>query len=184
MAFAFDYRRIGVALLAAAISAPLVWFGTGLFPTWPLMWFAPLPVLLFALDSRWWSAGLIAALAWAIGNLNMWHYFDAALHVPLAARIEIVVAPALVFALAVLLYRSLMLRGAWRSAVVGFPALWVSFEYIFNLTSPHGTAVSQPLLFTAQLSADAATSIRHRAMGHQFPAACLFIRNCNGNSFA
>jgi apolipoprotein N-acyltransferase len=142
MAFAFDYRRIGVALLAAAISATLVWLGTGLFPIWPLMWFAPLPVLLFALTSRWWSAGLIAALAWGAGNLNMWHYFSAALQAPLAARVEIVVMPALVFALAVLLYRSLMLRGAWRSAVVGFPALWVSFEYIFNLTSPHGTAVS------------------------------------------
>jgi apolipoprotein N-acyltransferase len=142
MAFAFESRRIGFALLAVTATALLVWFGTGLFPMWPLLWFAPLPVLLFALRSRWWTAGLTAAAAWAIGNLNLWHYFSAALHGPLIVRIEIVVAPALVFALAVLLYRALMLRGAWRSAVAGFPALWVSFEYIFNLTSPHGTAVS------------------------------------------
>lgn len=142
MGFAFDDRRAGVALLTVAASAALVWFGTGLFPMWPMMWFAPLPVLLFASRSRWWTAGLTAAAAWAIGNLNLWHYFSTALHGPLMVRVAIVVMPALVFAMAVLLYRALILRGAWRSALVAFPALWVSFEYIFNLTSPHGTAVS------------------------------------------
>jgi apolipoprotein N-acyltransferase len=120
----------------------LVWFGTGLFPLWPLLWFAPLPALLFASRSSWWAASLTAALGWAIGNLNLWRYFSAALHVPLVGRVEIVVMPALVFALAVLLYRALMLRGAWRSALAAFPAAWVSFEYIFNLTFPHGTAIS------------------------------------------
>lgn len=141
MAFAFDARRIGIALLAAMASATLVWFGTGLFPIWPLLWFAPLPVLVLSTRRSWREAGLTAALAWAVGSLNLWHYFTV-LHVPLPGRVEIVVAPALVFALAVLLYRALILRGAWRSAVAAFPAVWVSFEYIFNLTSPHGTAVS------------------------------------------
>lgn len=142
MAFAIDLRRIGVALAAVSATAVLVWFGTGLFPMWPLLWFAPLPVLLFAGRGSWWSAGLVAWFAWSIGNLNLWHYFSAALHVPLVARVEIVIAPALMFALAVLLYRALLRRGAWWSALVAFPAAWVSFEYIFNLTSPHGTAVS------------------------------------------
>jgi apolipoprotein N-acyltransferase len=142
MAFASEYRRIGFALLAVATTAVLVWFGTGLFPLWPLMWFAPLPVLLFASRSSWWAAGLVAWCGWSIGNLNLWHYFSAALHVPVAGRVEIVVAPALVFALAVLLFRALLQRGAWRSAMLAFPAVWITFEYIFNLTSPHGTAVS------------------------------------------
>ncbi|MGO9337373.1 MAG: nitrilase-related carbon-nitrogen hydrolase, partial [Terracidiphilus sp.] len=69
-------------------------------------------------------------------------YFNALLHVPLAGRVEILVVPAVVFALAVMLYRSLLRRGAYWSALVVFPAAWVSFEYIFNLTSPHGTAIS------------------------------------------
>src|SRR5271156_3635119 len=99
MAFAFDYRRIAAVLLALAASATLVWFGTGLFPMWPLLWFAPLPVLLFAGRSSWWSAGLVAWCGWSIGNLNLWHYFSAALHVPLVARVEIVIASALMFAL-------------------------------------------------------------------------------------
>jgi apolipoprotein N-acyltransferase len=142
VAFAIDPRRMGAALLGAAMTAVLIWFGSGLFPLWPLLWFAPLPVLLFAARSSWWAAGLTATAAWALGNLTFWRYYTDALHVPLAFRLEIVIAPALIFALAVLLHRALLRRGAWWSALVAFPAAWVSFEYIFNLTSPHGTAVS------------------------------------------
>ena len=142
MASATNSRRIGAALLALATTAVLVWFGSGLFPMWPLLWLAPLPVLLFSARSSWWAAGLTAAGAWVAGGLNMGHYFSSALHVPLVGRLEILIAPALVFALAVLLHRALLQRGSPWSALVAFPAAWVSFEYIFNLTSPHGTAVS------------------------------------------
>jgi apolipoprotein N-acyltransferase len=142
MAFAINSRRIAVALLAAATTAALIWFGTGLFPIWLLMWFAPLPVLLFAARSSWWAAMLAAVLAWAVGGIKLWHYFSAALHIPLAIRLEILIAPAVVFSFAVLLYRALLRRGASWSALAAFPATWVSFEYIFNLTSPHGTGFS------------------------------------------
>ncbi|MGA8938383.1 MAG: nitrilase-related carbon-nitrogen hydrolase, partial [Acidobacteriaceae bacterium] len=49
---------------------------------------------------------------------------------------------AVVFALAVLLFRALAKRGAWWSAVLAFPAAWVSWEYVVNLVSPHGTAMN------------------------------------------
>ena len=139
MAFEFDSRRIGIALLAAASSAVLIWFGTGLHPAWPLLWLAPLPVLVVAARSPWWAAGLTAMLAWTVGNLNMAHYYATLLHIPLAVSAEIIVAPALVFACAVLLYRALLQRGAAWSALVAFPAAWVSFEFVVNLTSPHAT---------------------------------------------
>src|SRR6202453_2233278 len=42
MASATNSRRMSVALLAAATTAVLVWFGSGLFPIWLLLWlFAP-----------------------------------------------------------------------------------------------------------------------------------------------
>ncbi|MGO9336375.1 MAG: hypothetical protein ACLPY1_02595, partial [Terracidiphilus sp.] len=113
MAFAIESRRIGFALLAVAVSAVLIWFGTGMFPLWPLLWFAPLPVLLFANRASWWATALTSSLAWIIGGLNREHYFNALLHVPLAGRVEILVVPAVVFALAVMLYRSLLRRGAY-----------------------------------------------------------------------
>lgn len=142
MAFANNSRRVGFAVLAVSATALLVWFGTGPFPMWPLLWFAPLPILLFAPRASWWAAGLTAFVAWTAGDLNLWHYFTVALHGPFVVRVEIATAPALVIALAVLLYRALLRRGAYWSALLAFPAAWVSFEYIFNLTSPHGTAIS------------------------------------------
>jgi apolipoprotein N-acyltransferase len=139
MAFANDYRRYGAALLAVASTAVLLWFGTGLYPKWPLLWFAPLPVLLFASRNSWWNTAFVAALSWFIGSLNLWHYFSAALHMPPSIQASIFVLPALVFASAVLLFRALLKRGAWWSALVALPATWVSVEYLLSLISPHGT---------------------------------------------
>jgi apolipoprotein N-acyltransferase len=69
----------------------------------------------------------------------MWYYFSVALHMPPLIWTAIFVLPALVFAGAVLLFRALLRRGASWSAVLAFPATWVSVEYLFNLISPHGT---------------------------------------------
>ena len=63
MAFATDYRRTGSALLAVTSTAVLVWFGTGHYPRWPLLWFAPLPVLLFASRNSWRGTAVTAALS-------------------------------------------------------------------------------------------------------------------------
>lgn len=135
--------RLGAAALATVVSASiLIWFGSGLNPWWPLLWFAPLPVLLFASRSSWRGAALVAAVSWLAGTLNMAHYFSAVLHIPLAILALIFVIPALAFATAVLLFRALSRKGAIWSALLAFPAAWVSYEYLMNLVSPHGTAGS------------------------------------------
>lgn len=141
MAFAAKHRHLVLALLAIASAAVLVWFGNGLNPLWPLLWFAPLPVLLFALHSDWRSAAVVAFLAWLIGGLNLWHYLRL-LGVPAVAWFSIFGTVALIFAAAVLAFRALVHRGAPWSALLVLPAIWVSFEYIRNLTTPHGTAGS------------------------------------------
>ena len=142
MAFVTDYRRTVTGLLVVASTAVLAWFGTGLYPRWPLLWLAPLPVLLFASRGSWWSTALTAFLSWLLGSLNLWYFFSAVLRIPLAIRAEILAILALAFTLAVLLFRALLKRGAWWSALLAFPAVWVSFEYLFNLISPHGSAAS------------------------------------------
>lgn len=138
MAFADDFQDTGRALLAAISTAVLLWFGTGLHPWWPLLWFAPVPVLLFAVRSSWRKAALTAALAWMAGSLNLWQYFSV-VHVPLVVRAAIVSIPALVFAAAVLLFRALLRGGARWIALLALPTAWVCFEYLFSLVSPHGT---------------------------------------------
>ena len=142
MAFATNYHRSVAALLAVISTSTLFWLGNGLNPWWPLLWFAPVPVLLFASRSSWRSAALAAALALLIGSLNMWHYFRAVLHAPPALWVVSYSIAALVFAAAVLLFRALLRRGASWSALLAFPVTWVSYEYVRSLVTPDGTAGS------------------------------------------
>lgn len=142
MASAPDMKRLGVGTAATLATALLLFFGTGLHPLWPLTWFAPLPVLLFAAEASWWGAALAASSAMVLGMLNLWSYFHYALQVPLFIVVRIYLIEGLVLALAVLLWRALLRRGAHCSALLAFPAFLTSFEWLLNLTSPHGTGGS------------------------------------------
>src|SRR5581483_11797537 len=130
------------AFLAVALTAVLVYFGTGLFPRWPLLWFAPLPILLFAQRNSWWASGLCAFFGWSLGALNNQHYFGSLLHLPRSVQAEIIAGPAVLLAISVLLFRALVRRGASWSALLAFPAVYTSCEFLVDLGSPHGTAGS------------------------------------------
>lgn len=132
---------LGKALLALASTALLIYRGNGLHPWWPLMWLAALPVLLLALKSTAWSAALVAWLAFLVGGLNLFGYMHL-LGLPVMAWFSSVGLGALVFAVAVLLFRALVRRGALWSALLSLPAAFVTFEYLRNLLWIHGTAAS------------------------------------------
>jgi len=141
MAFATKYRRAGVALLAIAVTAALVLFGNGLNPYWPLLWFAPIPVLVFASHTLWPTAAVTAFLAWFVGSFSFWRYFHL-LGMPPVMVAFIFAFEAVVFTLAVLLFRALLRRGALWSALFAFPAAWVTYEWVRNFALPHGTVGS------------------------------------------
>ena len=121
MASANNYPRYAMALLTIVVSATLFWFGNGLNPIWPLMWIAPLPVLVFATRNSWRATAVTAFFSVWLGSLNLWHYLRI-LGAPPAAWLVIFTIAALVFMAAVLLFRALLLRGAVWSALVAFPA--------------------------------------------------------------
>jgi apolipoprotein N-acyltransferase len=132
-------RSVPVAIIALAASAALLFLGTGLHPLWYLTWLAPLPVLLAAphLSAR--AAFGVAAGASLIGNLNMWHYMREIAQVPVGILIVFLMVPACVFGLAIVLYRACLRRNSLWQASLAFPALWVSFEFLNALVSPHST---------------------------------------------
>lgn len=141
MASASSYRRSGAALLTIAVTATLFWFGDGLNPIWPLVWLAPLPVLVFASRNSWRTTAVTAFFSVWLGSLNLWHYLRV-LHAPPIVWVVIFTIAALVFMAAVLLFRALLLRGAVWSALVAFPSTWVVYEFVRNLTTSGGTAGS------------------------------------------
>lgn len=141
MAFAVDYRRLALAVLAIVSTALMVWFGYSLNPWWPLMWFAPLPVLFFSSRASWWGAALTAGIALFLGCFTLWNYFHL-LHFPVSAFLIVVSGAAAEFAVAVLLFRALLRSGAPWSALLAFPSILVVAEYVRNLTGTGGTAGS------------------------------------------
>lgn len=142
MAFAVNYRRAVEAVAAVLATAVLFYFGNGLNPWWPLMWFAPVPVLLCAFRTNWWTAGAVAGAAMLLGNLNLWSYLTKALGMPPSGWLSIMSVESVVFAAGVLLFRALVLRGLAWSGLVALPAVWVANEYVRNLVTPHGSAGS------------------------------------------
>jgi len=139
MASAVDFGRLGLGFAAAVAAAIFLWFGTGLQPLWPLTWLAPLPVLLFANRASWLGAAVVAGAAWSLGNLNTWHYLHGVVALPLPVLLSMIASAALVFVMAVLLYRTLLRRGHFWMAVMAVPATGVSFEYLSSSLSVHGT---------------------------------------------
>lgn len=132
MELASTPRRAAAAASAFAASAALLYFGNGLYPQWPLMWLAPVPVLLFGLGKPAWQAALAAAAAWLAGSANLWDYTQA-VSLPATAWLIFSGMGAAAFAAGVLLTCALHRRGALWSAWLALPALWVSFEYLRNL---------------------------------------------------
>lgn len=128
--------------LAIAGTAILMWFGNGLNPWWPCLWLATFPVLWFSLRSSWWNAALVAVTSMFLGCLSMFSYLHHVLGAPFMAWMEIYGIVAIAFAASVLLFRALVLRGFWWSALIAIPSAWVTLEYLRNFTTPHGTAGS------------------------------------------
>jgi len=128
---------IVVAVLIS--SAVLTWFGNGLNPWWPLMWFAPLPLFWYALRSRWWSAGLVAFVASLAGSVNLLGYFQQ-LGTPFGVWLANFGGLSLSVAVSVLMFRTLVLRGAVWAGIVAPAALGVTLDWVRYWLTPHGTA--------------------------------------------
>jgi len=124
---ALSYRRWIEAALATLSTAALLYFGNGLEPIWPLMWFATIPVLLFSLRGNAWATAAAAIAAMMLGSLNLLGYFNmVGMPGPIWMLLFLVVS--VVFAAAVLLFRALVLRGAVWRGLLAPAALWVTCE--------------------------------------------------------
>ncbi len=127
------------AVAACGLSALALFFGTGLHPSWGVLFVAPVPVLIVAYEGGPARAASLGFLAWFSGGFNLWAFYRQTLGVPLPVVLVLMAMPAVAFALALLLSRALLRRGAEVLGLLAVPALWVSFEYVLSLTSPHGT---------------------------------------------
>lgn len=132
------YNTLLVAFAGLA-SAGLLYFGTGLHPTWWLLWVAPVPVLAIAPRLHASAAFLLGSIAWILGEMNQWNYLRHVIALPLRVIILFFVIVAVVFSFGVLFTRSFLRRGSLFLAAFAFPVYWVTCEYLSAIASPHST---------------------------------------------
>jgi len=143
-------RIVLVCIVALLASSAMLFSGTGIQPIWWMAWLAVLPVLLVAPRVSGLAAFGIAALSWFAGTLNLWRYLRhilvlpmnphaGPLVMPVGIAIGVLVVPSILFGLAVLLTRAFMRRGALWGAALALPSVWITFEYLTSITSPHST---------------------------------------------
>ncbi|MFN8572083.1 MAG: nitrilase-related carbon-nitrogen hydrolase [Gemmatimonadaceae bacterium] len=127
------------AAVAVLLSATAYYLGTGLHPWWPLVWVAPLPLLLLPAGMSRWRGLTLSFVAYLAGSLNIVTYLGRLLPIP--AILIALVAPAAIFALTLEAHRSAMRRDH-ALAMLAFPAAWTSYEFILARFSPDGTALN------------------------------------------
>ena len=137
--FSLNRYNILLVVVAGLASAGLLYFGTGLHPTWWLLWVAPVPVLAIAPRLRATAAFLLGSMAWILGEMNQWNYLRHVIELPLRIIILFFVIAAVVFGLGVLFTRSFLRRDSLFLVAFAFPVYWVTCEYLTAIMSPHST---------------------------------------------
>ncbi|HJP80150.1 MAG TPA: nitrilase-related carbon-nitrogen hydrolase [Pseudonocardiaceae bacterium] len=130
--------RVVAGVIFALGSAALFYFGTGFAPMAVLTWLAPLPVLFMAPRVPPVAAAVMAFFGYFLGTINEWGFFTHSHDEPVSIGLTVSAGSALVFALAVLLFRGLILRGRPVLATVAGPALWAGALSLIVLYSPTG----------------------------------------------
>jgi len=127
-------------VIGSILLSGVAWYlSTGLSGNfWFLLWLAPVPVLLVALNKGFTTTAITAFSAYLIGRMS-WFFYLLRVATLLPAITFTLMLP-LIFVVIILLSRWCIIRiNAWYSIFV-FPVIFTAFEFLSAQTSPHGTA--------------------------------------------
>jgi len=121
---------------ATIVTGVLLRYVVGLQPVWWLAWIAPAPLLALAFRSEAGTArGIVACAALIAASVNL-PYFQALM--PAVAGIAVTVAQALMWCLAVLCARRVVLRYQRWWTVFAYPVLWTAIDTLMAALLPDG----------------------------------------------
>ena|SRR5208337_1496600 len=136
------FRFILFEIALAVAAGVLLRFVVDLRPVWWLVWLAPAPLLLIAIQFRPCHARWMIALAAVIGSSSNFHYYR--LVMPLPFVILAIVAQALLWMFLIFASRRVVVRyRAWWT-VFAYPVFCVALDTLMAALLPDGNWVSRP----------------------------------------
>ena len=136
----FRVQTKNTGIITAIISGILFYFSTGLHQCWPLLWLAPIPVLLYAYHHHYGSVVVISFFAFLLGKLNYLYYLGSG--IPSFFILSSIIFNALIFSILVICNKWLVHKTRHWSAMFLFPALWTSYEFFVSLASSGNALMS------------------------------------------
>lgn len=126
------------AALTAFISGALFFLSQGVTDLWPLAWLAPVPLLWFAYgEAPRWQVLIASFVGFALGQLYLAQCYWGQL--PPGIILPLVVMMCVAFAITVAFSGEALRRSSPAAALLAFPALWTTLEYLIGVVSPHGS---------------------------------------------
>jgi apolipoprotein N-acyltransferase len=105
-----------------------------------LLWIAPIPIMVLAFRLSAKTTFFISFIAYLLGRLSWFSYLVSV--ATLMPAVIFTLALSLVFALIMIITRSLVLKYRQWWTIFVFPVLWTSFEFLVIKFSPDGSAGS------------------------------------------
>ena len=134
------FPRWAFVLFAISATGLSYYFSVGLNGFGPLVWIAPIPILILAFNLAPRPTAIMAFSTYLLGSLTLFSYLTRLM--PIGTVIVLLLIPALAFTLAVLATRYAVLEFNPWLAIAVFPSVWTSYEYLVSIFSPNGTAGS------------------------------------------
>ena len=127
-----------IAIVCTLLSAAGFYFSLGIGSQWWLLWIAPVPVLWLACgESQPWVALTASWAAFVLGVSNLLLVYGGIIPLPVLAFF--LIAPGLLFAVAVMAARLVRRALGPIPAVLAFGALWAAFDLLISLASSAGS---------------------------------------------
>ena len=128
-----------ITVLVAALSGIMFYLSQGFDNVWPLVWFAPVPLLWLAYgQTPTWK--VLAATAVALLASASYFLQSPYLHlIPPAVVISSVAVFVALFCIAVWFARVVHRRASPFLTLLAFPACWTALEFLMELRSPNGS---------------------------------------------
>jgi apolipoprotein N-acyltransferase len=125
------------AILTIIVSGVLYYFSTGFHFLWPLMWFAPIPVLVYAYRANIWRSLIVSFIVGLVPGINIIVGYSVTL-MPLTALFMGTLSQAIVWMLVVILTRYFTHRINNGFSLFSYPTLIALVDYLQSLGT-HGT---------------------------------------------